>query len=103
MNEQEATENLLVVLRHPIRRDVLTRLMQWRQPESPRQMAEAMKLPLSNVSYHVRVMVECEALTLVDEQPVRGSIQHFYEPSKLVEHPMVAAALGLGGAEGVGD
>jgi hypothetical protein len=77
MNDREATENLLVVLRHPTRRDMLARMMQSAEPKSPRQLAEAMSEPLSNVSYHARVMVQRKVLTLVDTQPVRGSIQHF--------------------------
>src|SRR4051812_29036343 len=100
MNDQEATQNLLVVLRHPMRREVLARLIQGKQPESPRQMAEALRTPLSNVSYHVRVMAQHKVLTLVDTRPVRGSLQHFYEASELADHPMVKAALGPDGAGG---
>lgn len=96
MNDKEATENLLVVLRHPIRRDILARMMRSAEPKSPRQLADAMSTPLSNVSYHARVMVQHKVLTLVDAQPVRGSIQHFYQASKLAEHPMVKAALDPG-------
>jgi hypothetical protein len=67
-------------------------------------LADNLKTPLSNLSYHARVLVECDMLDLVDTRPRRGSIQHFYEPSELVEHPMVKAALGLdGGADADAD
>lgn len=33
---------------------------------------------LSTVSYHVRVLAECEAIRPVRTSPVRGSMQHFY-------------------------
>mgnify|MGYP001149971860 CR=1 FL=1 len=45
---------------------------------SPRELADALKLPLSNVSYHVRVLAESSVVTLVGTKPVRGSMQHFY-------------------------
>jgi hypothetical protein len=34
--------------------------------------------PLSNVSYHVRILVNCRAIELARARPVRGSVQHFY-------------------------
>jgi len=65
-------------------------------PISPRDVAGVLDQPLSNVSYHVRVLADCEAITLVSTKPVRGSMQHFYRPStKFVELPWVADVLGL--------
>lgn len=95
MNEQDAREKLLVALRHPMRREMLERVVQQDGPVSPKELAGHLGMPLSNVSYHARVLVECDVLDLVDTKPRRGSIQHFYEPSELVEHPMVKAALGM--------
>ena len=53
---------------------------------SPRELAGALHQPLSNVSYHVRVLAECAAVSLVDTKPVRGSMQHFYRDSRS-RHP----------------
>ena len=100
MNDKEATENVLVALRHPLRREMLERVVQQEAPVSPRGLAAHLAKPLSNVSYHARVLVQCKVLTLVDLKPKRGSMQHFYEPSELVEHPMIKAALA---PEGGGD
>ena len=88
---------LLIALRHPLRRQIL-RAMVEEDPISPRQIADVLKEPLSNVSYHVRVLADCGAVTLVDTAPVRGSMQHFYSPA--IEEPWALAALGLSEEDG---
>lgn len=89
--------NLLVALGHPLRRRIL-RLMAGEDAISPRAMSEALEAPLSNVSYHVRVLADCAAVTLVSTQPVRGSMQHFY--STAIEAPWAREVLGLEGGDG---
>ncbi len=83
---------LLIALRHPLRRQIL-RAMVERDPISPRQISDLLKEPLSNVSYHVRVLADCGAAALVDTMPVRGSMQHFYSPT--IDEPWALAVLGL--------
>jgi DNA-binding transcriptional ArsR family regulator len=84
--------DLLVALRHPVRRDIL-RVMAGEKAISPRQIASTLDQPLSNVSYHVRVLADCAAVSLVSTKPVRGSMQHFYRAS--VEAPWARQVLGL--------
>jgi len=84
--------DLLVALRHPLRRDIL-RAMAGKKAISPREIATALSQPLSNVSYHVRVLAECAAVSLVSTKPVRGSMQHFYRNS--IEAPWARQVLGL--------
>ncbi|HYJ21476.1 MAG TPA: helix-turn-helix domain-containing protein [Solirubrobacterales bacterium] len=84
--------NLLVALRHPVRRDIL-RVMANEKAISPREIAGTLNQPLSNVSYHVRVLAECAAISLVKTKPVRGSMQHFYCTS--IEAPWARQVLGL--------
>lgn len=72
---------LLGALRHPLRREIL-RLMAEREPTSPRELSTTLSQPLSNVSYHVRVLASCGALELVGTKQVRGSMQHFYRPAR---------------------
>jgi DNA-binding transcriptional ArsR family regulator len=69
--------DLLLALRHPLRRRIL-RLMADKEAISPREIATLLDQPLSNVSYHVRVLADCAAISLVNTKPVRGSMQHFY-------------------------
>jgi DNA-binding transcriptional ArsR family regulator len=83
---------LLVALRHPLRRQIL-RAMVEQDPISPRQISDELREPLSNVSYHVRVLADCGAVTLVDTTPVRGSMQHFYSPT--INEPWALTVLGL--------
>jgi DNA-binding transcriptional ArsR family regulator len=78
------SEKLLVALRHPLRRQIL-RDMGDKDRISPRELSERLRQPLSNVSYHVRVLADCGAIALVDTAPVRGSMQHFYSPE--IEEP----------------
>jgi DNA-binding transcriptional ArsR family regulator len=84
--------DLLVALRHPVRRDIL-RTMADEEAISPRDIANALRQPLSNVSYHVRVLADCAAVSLVSTKPVRGSMQHFYRTA--IEAPWARQVLGL--------
>jgi DNA-binding transcriptional ArsR family regulator len=87
----------LIALRHELRRRILRKMFEEEAPISPRQLADALHEPLSNVSYHVRVLVDCDAVTLVGREPVRGSMQHFYSPA--IEQPWALAVLGTEGDE----
>lgn len=70
-------EALLQALRHPLRRRILRRMREG-ETLSPSELADGMDAPLSRVSYHVRVLAQCRAVTLVRTRPAGGSIQHFY-------------------------
>lgn len=68
---------LLNALRHPMRQSILL-LMHAHEAVSPKELAAEMNVPLSNVAYHVRALTKCDAIVLAGEQPVRGTVQHFY-------------------------
>ncbi|HET9153116.1 MAG TPA: helix-turn-helix domain-containing protein [Solirubrobacterales bacterium] len=53
---------------------------------SPKEIAAQIEMPLSNVSYHVRVLDELGLVEIVEEESVRGSVAHFY---KAVERPLI--------------
>ncbi len=89
-----ADAGLLIALRHELRRRILrTMFADDEETISPRRLARELREPLSNVSYHVRILADCGAVELVDTEPVRGSMQHFYSPT--VEEPWALAVLGL--------
>ncbi len=90
-------DDLLSALRHPLRRRIL-RLLADGEAWSPRRMAAALRQPLSNVSYHVRVLAERSAITLVETRPSRGSVEHFYRSA--VEASWARQILGLGEKDG---
>ena len=84
--------NLLVALRHPLRRDIL-REMAGEKAISPCEVATSLDQPLSSVSYHVRVLADRAAISLVRTEPVRGSMQHFY--CITIKAPWARQILGL--------
>ncbi|HVO53820.1 MAG TPA: helix-turn-helix domain-containing protein [Solirubrobacterales bacterium] len=94
-HEQERA--LLAALRHPLRRQIL-RVMEVEEPISPSQLSNRLEHPLSNVSYHVRVLADCEAVALVSTEPIHGSVQHFYRAS--VEVPWAREILAIDEGDG---
>lgn len=84
--------DLLVALRHPLRREIL-RTIGTEEAISPRQISSALDQPLSNVSYHVRVLADRGTIVLVKTKPVRGSMQHFYRAA--IEAPWARQVLGF--------
>ena len=90
-------EALLKALRHPLRKALLKRYIQSGEELSPSDFAQGRSQRyLSNFAYHVRTLAELGALELVSEQPVRGSVKHFYKATKKVtETPWLLALLGL--------
>src|SRR3954452_16117406 len=77
-------EVLVKALNHPVRVKALTILTE--KIASPKEIAAQIEMPLSNVSYHVRVLDELGLVEIVEEEPVRGSVAHFY---KAVERPLI--------------
>lgn len=68
------------VVAHELRRIILRRFRKADSgtSQSPKDLAEALDMPLSNVAYHCRVLAEAGAIELVETKQVRGSIRHFY-------------------------
>lgn len=68
---------LLKALGHPLRQRILQVLNEG--VASPNEVAKQLDEPLSNVSYHVKILEKCEAIELVRTAPVRGALEHFYK------------------------
>ena len=75
--KSDDNHDLLAALRHPLRREIL-RVMIDRKPISPCELAKRLDLPISNVSYHVRVLAQRKVIKAAGEKQVRGATQHFY-------------------------
>jgi DNA-binding transcriptional ArsR family regulator len=69
---------IVKALSHPLRTRILQLLSE--RVASPNEMAKALDEPLGNVSYHVRILLDHECIELVDTQPRRGALEHFYRP-----------------------
>jgi DNA-binding transcriptional ArsR family regulator len=67
---------LIKAMAHPLRHRILEELNA--KQASPSVLAEELGEPIGNVSYHVQVLLECDAIELVSTRPVRGAVEHIY-------------------------
>lgn len=79
---EKTTHNRLKAMSHALRGRIL-RLLVERGVQSPNELARALAAELSDVSYHVRRLVELECAELVSTRPVRGAVEHFYRATEL--------------------
>jgi len=63
-------------LAHPLRVQLLTALNEG--VASPNELAKRLNEPLTNVSYHVRMLHDLGCIELVDTEPRRGALEHYY-------------------------
>jgi DNA-binding transcriptional ArsR family regulator len=82
--DKSPQEVLVKALNHPVRVKALTILTE--RTASPKEIAAEIDAPLSNVSYHVRVLDELGLVEIREEESVRGSVAHFYSA---VERPLI--------------
>jgi DNA-binding transcriptional ArsR family regulator len=81
MGGGDTASDLFTALGHPLRRRILRKMIGQGGQISPRELAIDLDEPLSALSYHVRVLAECEAIKLMRTEQIRGSTQHFYRPA----------------------
>jgi DNA-binding transcriptional ArsR family regulator len=75
--KQPSTDvRLAKAMSHPLRFRILEALNA--EAASPSDLARQFSEPLGNVSYHFKVLQECEAIELVGTKPVRGALEHIY-------------------------
>jgi predicted transcriptional regulator len=87
---------LLVCLQHPLRRRLLILYVEAKEKRSPSELADVTGEHLSKVSYHVRVLATSKAVKLVSTKPRRGSVEHFYRATRLLDEvPWGREALGF--------
>jgi len=91
----DPTQRYVDALKHPMRREILRLAVASREAISPVRASQALDEHLSNVSYHVRVLVDHGLMTPAHTSRTRGAVEHFYvvEPNAL-EHPVVKAFFG---------
>jgi len=94
--KSSSEETLLFCLQHPLRKQLLRLFVKEKGDLSPKELTIPTNRDLSKVGYHVRVLAEQGAVELVDTQPRRGAVEHFYEATSLVDEvPWGRAVLGL--------
>jgi DNA-binding transcriptional ArsR family regulator len=96
-NGRHAVNNAFVsALNHPTRQELLKLYLEKDAALSPKELAELTGEKLPTVSYHVRVLADKNAIELAEEEPVRGSVAHFYRPTALTKStPWVLESLDL--------
>jgi DNA-binding transcriptional ArsR family regulator len=67
---------LAKALAHPLRVQLLAALNEG--VASPNELAKKLDEPLTNVSYHVRMLHDLGTIELVDTEPRRGALEHYY-------------------------
>jgi DNA-binding transcriptional ArsR family regulator len=63
-------------LAHPLRVQLLAGLNEG--VASPNELAKKLDEPLTNVSYHVRMLHDLGCIELVETEPRRGALEHYY-------------------------
>lgn len=76
VKNQAIDQRMVKALGHPLRVSILTLLNE--KVASPNQLAQELDEPLGNVSYHTRMLASLGVIELVDTQPRRGAVEHFY-------------------------
>jgi DNA-binding transcriptional ArsR family regulator len=76
---------LLSILQHPLRRELLKLYVEAGEVRSPKELTLSTNRHISNVGYHVRVLAEKGAIELITVEPRRGSIEHFYKATSLID------------------
>ena len=86
-------------LKHPLRRK-LVRAFGAVHPLSPKEASHQIGAPLSDVCYHVRVLVDFGFLALHSKEQVRGAQKNYYVPNReVLNSPKVEALLRRGPAD----
>lgn len=80
MSKVDKNNEVIKALAHPVRREILRRLEgNTNGGLSPKQIADDLKVPLGEVSYHFRTLAKAGVVKLAGEARRRGAIEHFYK------------------------
>jgi len=69
-------QRLVRALGHPVRVQALVILNE--RVASPNEISKELGQSVGHVSYHIKVLKECECIELVDTAPRRGAMEHYY-------------------------
>jgi DNA-binding transcriptional ArsR family regulator len=74
--ERGADQRLFKALAHPLRFQALIILNE--RIASPNELSKELGEGLSQVSYHVKVLLDADCIELVKTEPRRGAVEHYY-------------------------
>ena len=73
---RDVDQQMVRALAHPLRVEILRQLEEG--PSGPKRLSDRMGERLGNVSYHMRVLLKCDCIELVETIPQRGAVEHIY-------------------------
>jgi DNA-binding transcriptional ArsR family regulator len=97
LSAEKHWDSLWSLLGHETRRLIVRFVARQTEPVSPADVAAALKregrrIPLSDISYHFRLLAKAGALDLDNEVPVGGSLKHLYSlNAQFAAKPLVVA------------
>lgn len=74
---EEVDQQMVRALGHPLRVEILRQLEEG--PSGPKRLSDRIGEALCNVSYHMKVLRDCDCVELIDTIPARGAVEHIYE------------------------
>lgn len=74
---RDVDRQMVRALAHPLRVEILRLLEEG--PSGPKRLADRMGERLGNVSYHMKVLITCDCIELVETIPQRGAVEHIYK------------------------
>lgn len=83
---------LIHALDHPLRRQALRVMNEQEKAQSPVDLTRFIATPLSNLSYHTKVLRELGVIRQTRIEHVRGSTKHFYV-SQVADNAQVVSIL----------
>jgi DNA-binding transcriptional ArsR family regulator len=69
-------QRIVRAMGHPVRVQALVILNE--RVASPNEISKELGESVGHVSYHIKVLKECECIELVDTAPRRGAMEHYY-------------------------
>lgn len=93
MSDKDAAE-VAKALCHPLRLRIM-RELRGRKTVSPVELADLLKEPLGNTSYHVAALRKAGAVEVVELIPRRGAVEHRYGLAKTPRAALVGQLLDL--------
>lgn len=76
---------ILRMLDNELRQELILRLLAHPQRRvAPVELSRECGIPLQSVGYHVRRLHELGVVQMVEEEPVRGAVKHYYRPTRLL-------------------
>src|SRR6266487_1719073 len=71
-------DDLFFALAHPLRRQILRKMIAKDGETSPCELSVELDQPLSRLGYHVKILAQSGAIELVRTRQRRGATQHLY-------------------------